>query len=69
MVEFIEQRGGCLFGFIEINGPVLIGIKQPHRAAGRGKAGQLPRNELIAREFRIAVRLVIMGGISFRKRR
>jgi hypothetical protein len=37
-VEFVEQRGGRPFGFFEIDGSVVIGIKQPHCAACRGES-------------------------------
>ena len=37
-VEFAEQRGGRLLGFFEIDGSIVIGIKQPHRAAWRGES-------------------------------
>jgi nitrous oxide reductase accessory protein NosL len=37
-VEFVEKRGGRLLGFFEIDGSVVIGIKQPHRAAWRGES-------------------------------
>jgi hypothetical protein len=37
-VEFVEERGGRLLGFFEIDGSVVIGIKQSHRAAWRGES-------------------------------
>ena len=60
-VEFIEQRGACLLGFIEIDGFVVIGVGLRIARLGAAKAGQPTKIELIAaREFRIAARLVIM---------
>ena len=37
-VELVEQRRGRLLGLFEIDGSVVIGIKQPHRAAWRGES-------------------------------
>src|SRR6516162_10399592 len=38
-VELVEERRSCLLGFLEVDGPVIVGIERLHRPAPSGCGG------------------------------